>query len=451
MYDIIFVTNTDYKTNKQWKKLKERFPLAKFAKDFDDARKKSFTKFFWIVWDDLNIADNFDFSYKPDIGSQDTIHVFKNSEWYDGVCLFPKNINVSLKEVTHRFFIHKKEIDIVASNPIPFEVYNLSSYDDYLEAVNNCETPMFWVVWNDVNVLTEFNFDKYIPYYDTFHRNITHIYKNGDFYDGICLFSKTSTVTKREFEYRFFNNKKEIDIVASTPKPFDIVFISYNEPFAQKNFDNLYNRFGNTHKIYHVAGVKGIHQAHKAAAELVSSDMFWVVDADAIILDDFYFDFPQVVKHDTYTQTTVHVWRSKNPVNDLIYGYGGVKLFPKKLTLEMDMTKPDMTTSISTAFKIMPILSNVTEFNTDPFTTWRSAFRECVKLSSSIIDRQNSAETLSRLDVWCSVGEDKPYGNFAIAGANAGRNYGFDNKDDTEQLRKINNYDWLYDQFLKCK
>ncbi len=26
----------------------------------------------------------------------------------------------------------------------------------------------------------------------------------------------------------------------------------------------------------------------------------------------------------------LHVWRAKNPINDLIYGVGGVKLFPKK-------------------------------------------------------------------------------------------------------------------------
>ena len=30
------------------------------------------------------------------------------------------------------------------------------------------------------------------------------------------------------------------------------------------------------------------------------------------------------------------VWRSKNPVNELVYGYGGVKLLPTKLTLDMD-------------------------------------------------------------------------------------------------------------------
>ena len=30
-------------------------------------------------------------------------------------------------------------------------------------------------------------------------------------------------------------------------------------------------------------------------------------------------------------------------------------------------------------------VSNITAFNTDPFNTWRSAFRECTKLASAII------------------------------------------------------------------
>jgi phosphoribosylpyrophosphate synthetase len=34
-------------------------------------------------------------------------------------------------------------------------------------------------------------------------------------------------------------------------------------------------------------------------------------------------------------------------------------------------------------------VSNITAFNTDPYSTWKSAFRECVKLSSKIIDRQD--------------------------------------------------------------
>jgi hypothetical protein len=167
--------------------------------------------------------------------------------------------------------------------------------------------------------------------------------------------------------------------------------------------------------------------------------MFWVVDGDAEIDEDFNFDY----KVATYEQDIVYVWRSKNPINDLVYGYGGVKLLPTSMTIDMDVSKPDMTTSISSKFKAVKSISNITAFNTDSFNTWKSAFRECCKLSSKIIDRQKSEETLHRLDVWCTVGSDRPYGQEAIAGAIAGKAYGEANKDDLEALKKINDFDWL--------
>lgn len=165
--------------------------------------------------------------------------------------------------------------------------------------------------------------------------------------------------------------------------------------------------------------------------------MFWVVDADAIILDTFNFDYK--VTPEEYD--IVHVWRSRNPVNGLEYGYGGVKLLPKKLTLEMNVDSTDMTTSISSRFKAMEEVSNITAFNTDPFTTWRSAFRECCKLA--II---NNEESNARLDIWCTVGDEN-----AIKGALAGKEYGQKNASNKEALNKINDFTWLQDLWSSGK
>jgi hypothetical protein len=217
---------------------------------------------------------------------------------------------------------------------------------------------------------------------------------------------------------------------------YDIIFISYNEPNADENFVKLKERFPYAQRVH---GIKGIHQAHIAAAKKAFTKMFWVVDADAVILDTFNFD--HVVSE--YDLENVHVWRSRNPVNQLEYGYGGVKLLPKKLTMNMDLSKPDMTTSISSLFKAMPEVSNITAFNTDPFNSWKSAFRECVKLASKTIDRQNNNETDDRLDVWCSIGTDID----VLTGAQEGRKYGLENKDNNEALKLINDFDWLRERF----
>jgi hypothetical protein len=217
---------------------------------------------------------------------------------------------------------------------------------------------------------------------------------------------------------------------------YDIIFISYNEPNADENFVKLKSRFPVVQRVH---GVKGIHQAHIAAAKKSFTKMFWVVDGDAEIVDTFNFNYVA----DAWSQECVHVWRSINPVNGLEYGYGGVKLLPKALTINMDLTKPDMTTSISPLFKAIDEVSNITKFNTDPFNSWKSAFRVCVKLAIKTIDRQDDNETAIRLNRWCTVGADLD----AISGAIAGKEYGLKFKDDPKALKKINDFDWLQEQF----
>ncbi len=648
MYDIFYVSRQSG-NDLDWEKIKSKYPHARRLQNvatFEDIRSKSFTKMFWVIWDDLIPLESFDLTeYRATKWDDMYVHIFKNGNHYDGICLFPKLINVSTREFQHRFFSEKKEIDIVASVPKPFDKIFVSSYDDYLSALQSSSTEMFWAIWKDVDIIEDFGFDYQVPSYN---RNVVHIFKNGDHHDGICLFPKSITVSNREFQYRFFSEKKEIDIVASNPKKYniyspttydeylniqddmfwlvwpnlfitdntvfdqyfshhnsydrsenhifknrcydkdsfingvilcskkkqlskrefdiryvidkkeydrvvsrsryplievsnyddytsaldkvqddmfwvsypeieitddsvfdiyfdprdgkydyersinhvflhhfrekeytynglmlmskksqvgkreidfrylinkkeqeiiasrhrlyDIVFISYNEPNADENWENLIKRFPRAKRVH---GVKGIHNAHIRSAEICSSEMIWVVDGDAEIVDGFSFD--HVVTR--YEKNVVHVWRSQNPINGLVYGYGGVKLLPRHLTLSMDVNSTDMTTSISDQFKAMDAVSNVTVFNTDPFNTWKSAFRECVKLSAKLINRQNTDETDQRLEIWCTQGRDKKYGEYSIAGAIAGRDFGLSVKDDKSQLAKINNFEWLKQQF----
>ena len=216
---------------------------------------------------------------------------------------------------------------------------------------------------------------------------------------------------------------------------YDIVMISYAEPNADENYQRLLKRYPRAKRIH---GVKGIHNAHVAAANICETEMFWIIDGDAELKDDFNFDY-------VTTQTdTVHVWRSENPVNDLVYGYGGIKLFPTQMARDMDTTTKDMTTSLSNKFKKMDQISVVTRFNTGPFETWKSGFRECAKLSSKVIDRQKEDETNERLKTWTTVGHDRPFGEYAVAGATAGMEFGLSSRDN---LGLINDFAWLRKRF----
>ena len=414
--------------------------------DYIKALYETKTEMFWGVPSDVIVADDFKFDlYFSHHNNYDRnmTHVFLNGEHRDGIILFSKNVVISEKEIEHRFYIKKKEWDIVASNPKPYDKFLINNFDDFEKAAEQSTTDMFWLTYPDIEINKDFNWNFYINHHSQYDRKINHVWRNGEYFDGVALVSKNIPISKREIDYRFFAVKKEYEEIASMPKPYDIVFISNGETNADENYKLLTQRYPHAKRVDRV---KGIHQAHIAAANLCDTEMFWVVDGDAVILDDFEFDY-QIAHYDLDGKDTVYVWRSFNPVNSLVYGYGGVKLLPTELTRNIDVNSADMTTSISKNFKGVDRMSNTTAFNTDAFSAWRSGFRECVKLASRVIDRQNDDETEFRLNAWCTRGEDKPYGEYAIAGAILGREYGERNKDNKEALKKINDFNWLQEQF----
>lgn len=219
----------------------------------------------------------------------------------------------------------------------------------------------------------------------------------------------------------------------------DVVFISYDEPNAESNWQKVLARVPYAQRVH---GVKGIFEAHKAAAELAETDMFWVVDGDAELLDDWQFSYQPSI----FNRDCVHVWSSRNPINDLEYGYGGVKLFPRHLLLDAQTWNVDMTTGLG-KLKVMNKVSNITSFNTDPFSTWRSAFRECAKLAAGTIKNQIEDESHDRLTAWTTKGIDRPFGSFAVAGAKQGYDFGLKNKSNPAELKNINSRDWLREKF----
>tara|TARA_R110000868_G_scaffold81659_2_gene230948 strand:+ start:14327 stop:18802 length:4476 start_codon:yes stop_codon:yes gene_type:complete len=418
--------------------------------DYLDAIENSTTDLFWATTYNIQITEDFKFDlYFSHHNSYDRkinhtfIHRVNGEDLHNGLFLLSKHALLTQKEIEHRLIAKRKEWDIVASNPILYDRFAINTYDDYLTALETSKTEMFWMIPPEVNVEPSFKFDLYFTHNQWFERETNHVFMNGTAWDGIALVSKKAHVTEREIRMRFLTNKKQYDVVASTPTPYDIVFISKDEEHADASYANLTKRFPRAMRVH---GVEGIHAAHIEAAKLCDTDLIWIVDADAEIIDKFNFDY-YVPAYDPDSRKTVHVWKSQNPVNSLVYGYGAVKLLPRDLTLNMDTSKPDMTTSISPLFKSINRISNITKFNTDEFSTWRSAFRECVKLSARAIDGQLDEETEFRLGVWCSRGKDKPFGEYCIAGANAGKAYGEANRGNLEALRKINDFDWLRNKF----
>jgi hypothetical protein len=259
----------------------------------------------------------------------------------------------------------------------------------------------------------------------------------------LFLIPKSHSITEEEINRNFFNDTKFVnfEIFYRDPKHgYEVFFLSYNEPNADENFKRLLTKMPLAQRI---AGIKGIFNAHYAAAVKSTKPFFWVVDADAEIVDNFSFNYVAP----PWDFDVTHIWKSKNPVNDLVYGNGGVKLIPRHLLLGADKTSVDIATSISNNIKVVDEISNINNFAVDEYSAWRSAFRECVKLSSRIIHGQVDEESKERLNTWCTVGADRLFGQVVIDGALAGRKYGQENAADTAALSKINDFEWLQGQF----
>ena len=220
-----------------------------------------------------------------------------------------------------------------------------------------------------------------------------------------------------------------------------IILLSYYEPQASAKFDVLHERFGN--RVKHVKNVPGIVDAHYTAANVSGTEFFFIVDADADVLDTFNFDYYPSDE----SREFVHVWRSQNPLNGLTYGYGGVKLFSRAMFNKEPGKFIDLTTSISMKGTIvLEEISNVTRFNIDALSTWRSAFRECAKLASKTIHGTNEKETNYRLNTWLTTASGD-FDKYCLHGARAGNQFGIKFQNDPIELNRINDFEWLATEF----
>ena len=222
---------------------------------------------------------------------------------------------------------------------------------------------------------------------------------------------------------------------------FPVVFLSFDEPNAKENLSRL-RLFAP--EAQHVQGVKGILRAHQVAASHITGAHFFVVDGDAFILDGFRFDGLNFVVN----EDAVYVWRSRNAVNGLEYGYGGVKLLPRNLVLEQESFAVDLATSIAAEYVPVPCLASQTRFNSSPYHAWRGAFRECVKLSRPRPLHNEETERRNRLAIWTNEVNDCRYGDWCLKGANDGVRYYHQNVNSHAKLQLINDFLWLEQLFM---
>jgi len=212
---------------------------------------------------------------------------------------------------------------------------------------------------------------------------------------------------------------------------YDIIYLSYDEPNAEKNYSNLVTKIPWAKRVH---GVKGSDNAHKACANLSETDRFVTIDGDNIINESFLsqeIDFEQHVQ----LENKVISWSAYNIINGLIYGNGGVKCWPKDFVLNMkthenaDPDNPHAQVDFCWDLEYIQMNSCFSEIhnNFTPQQAWRAGFREGVKMA---LDRgikptlekfkENHWKNLHGLYIWLMIGADVNNGLWAILGARQG-------------------------------
>ena len=209
----------------------------------------------------------------------------------------------------------------------------------------------------------------------------------------------------------------------------DIIFLSYDEPNAEKNYADLCNKVPWAKRVH---GVKGSDAAHKACAKLSETEYFVTVDADNIV-DSQFLEVEIDLDALGLTEDHVFSWCGKVHVNGLMYGNGGLKLWTRKFVNEMktheNSNPTDTKGLVEFCFddKYYQFNENYSESftNASAFQAWRAGFREGVKMSldqgAKVTDLKKTWwQNYHRLLIWCNIGADVSNGLWSMHGAREG-------------------------------
>jgi hypothetical protein len=242
-------------------------------------------------------------------------------------------------------------------------------------------------------------------------------------------------VTNELYEYPYIKRMPKL----AKSKALDIVFVSNGELVAEQNYEHLseYTR-GLTNKMHRVDGINGRTEALHTAAEQSETPWFFCVPAKLLVNKKFDWNYQadrmQMPKH--------YIFNAHNPVNDLFYGHQSMVLYNKNLVLNNKGVGLDFT--LDSPHMTVELNSGIVVGDTDAHSTWRTAFREAVKLKRYSDNGDETAQ--QRLDVWTSVGKGS-YGAWSIEGALDGLEFYDEVNGDLTQLRQSYYWDWLRTRF----
>jgi hypothetical protein len=384
------------------------------------------TEYFWFFSNFVNLSD-IDLDFIPEQHERDQIHVWYTTHPMGGL---NKEGNVMLiptkqfKEQMHNltFLRDYKHINYHAhktlyQQPIMKTIFKLQ---DPLKAYQTEKSFYTWMVNKDVGV------ENTPDFYPSFWED-----------EKMYTWGKTKDIMlvpgNRDIK-QFYDIERSVHFDLSYEiKPMDIVFLSYDEPSAEKYWKALKEKHPRAKRLQ---GVKGRTQAYHAAAAMSETAYFFAVFPTIELDDEFDFTFqPDRMKHACH-----YIFHAKNPVNGLEYGHRAVILYNKHLCLST--IHPSLDFTLSQPHTVVPQLCGTSHFNQTPEISWRVAFREVLKLCKM----KPTVESKHRLKKWCESGEGQ-YATLVQRGALDAVEYYKEVNGDKDALQLSYELDWLKERF----
>ena len=440
LYDIIFVDhgnvgNTVYdtiiaKTHKTPITVKFNKSYLQTIKNYLENVEVKKEHYVWVCSSVCDYTD-FDFSYICDPYAKDQLHVFpSNKQKFGDTFLIDVNKFRSLLDDMLRLEDYEKVnynqhqrvkrlsapiVTVKEDTHVELAKYNFDfPYAEFV-TTDNIHTPNGWQITDD----------EPMSLWAPDHRNIIIRTTGGS---RIYLPKDAKDYVERElYDYPYITRASKL----IPSNPLDIIFISNGEACADENYEHLLNvtkKLDN--KVIRIDGINGRVLSQHTAAYRANTPWYFLVNAKLKVNKTFDFSWQpdrlQIPKH--------YIFNATNPVNGLEYGHQAIVANNKILTLNTKVKGLDFT--LDSEHEVVPLNSGIAMYNSSAWDTWRTAFRETIKLRYSGTD-----ENKERLNAWLNIGNGN-FGEESKKGASDAMHYYDMVGGDLQKL--MLSYDWAW-------
>ena len=416
--------------------------VAKRVRYFDNYRDtlirlaKSLVGEYEHVWVCSSICDygNFDFTWHPETWQSTMLHVFASDKEKFGDTFY-MHVPTFAERAEKKALLEWYSVNYVPRKSVPRRPMPVIRHNDatHVEQVKTAQWsgPLALFTINDATVEQ--------PIVSLWRQETKNIVPVGTGASAVVVPRIAVPYIKTQL-YDYPTIDKKSHRWQKVDQPMDIVFISYDEPDAEQNWQILSDRFP---RAYRVHGVKGMETALETAADVAQTPWYFAVFAKTRLHETFDFSFVP----DYMQQPKHYIFDCLNQSNQLQYGHMGVVMYNCNGVRTSNQQKNfGLDYTLSFLHESIPILSCYGEFATTPYHAWRTAFRESAKLSY-FENITPSVEGSYRLKIWSTVAQGQ-HKEWVLKGAADGIKFFNLTNGDLTQLKQSFRWEWLRNYFI---